>query len=163
MDFEITHDFDAAVDEVAEALLDESYQAQLDGLGPLAERKVLSQARSDDGVVVRRTRYVLDINVSGVAKKFLGDDKPAWVEQATWSPESQSWEWSIEPEVAPELLEASGSIDLTPRGSGTTRRVEGHVKVKVPLYGGKVERWVVDGMKKVYDEEADRLTEWLRR
>lgn len=143
-------------------MLDATYQAQLEGLGPLAERKVLSQAGSDGGSIIRRTRYVLDINVSGVAKKFLGDGKPAWVEEATWRPESRSWKWSIEPEVAPELLEAVGTIRLTGNQRGTTRTVSGRVRVKVPLYGGKVESWIVDGMKKVYDEEADRLSAWLQ-
>jgi hypothetical protein len=33
----------------------------------------------------------------------------------------------------------------------------------VPLYGGKVEGWIVDGLRAAYDEEADRLAEWLER
>ena len=35
------------------------------------------------------------------------------------------------------------------------------VKVKVPLYGGKVEGWIVDGLEHAYAEEAERLQAWL--
>ena len=37
----------------------------------------------------------------------------------------------------------------------------GMVKVSVPLYGGKVEGWIVEGIEQAYDEEAERLERWL--
>jgi Protein of unknown function (DUF2505) len=46
-------------------------------------------------------------------------------------------------------------------GEKTVRRVTGTVKVRVPLYGGKVEGWIVDGLERAYEEEAERLAEWL--
>lgn len=163
MDFEIAHEFDASAEEVAEALLDEAFQDSLQDLGSLEVREVLSQQERRDGTVLRRTRCVLDVQVTGAAKKFLGDQRPAWVEEAAWDPDRMSWSWKILPEVAAELLDAHGTISIADDGEAAVRTVAGAVKVKVPLYGSKVEGWIVSGIEAAYEEEADRLAEWLER
>ncbi len=162
MEFELVHEFDVDVDTVAEAILDPDFQNTLSDVGHLSDRKVLSQTE-ENGVLVRRTRCVLDIDVSGPAKKFIGDGDPAWVEVAEWDPSQHTWSWHIEPEVARDLLEAHGTTELTSSADGTTRRVTGKVSVRVPFYGGKVEGWIVDGLESSYDEEAERLAKWLNR
>jgi hypothetical protein len=161
VDFEITHAFAADLDDVADAILDEDYQRSLNDVGPLAERRLLDQSSGSDGTIVRRVRCVLDLEIRGPAKRFIGDSDPAWVEEATWRPEHDRWDWIIQPEAAEDLLDASGRIVLTESDGKTTRTVTGRVKVNVPLYGSKVERWIVDGLTDAYDEEADRLRAWL--
>ncbi|HEX2240272.1 MAG TPA: DUF2505 domain-containing protein [Actinomycetota bacterium] len=163
MDFDKSDAFDAPLEKVAAILLDLDFQSSLDGLEPLSERTILSQEESPDGHIVRRTRCVLDIEISGVARTFLGDAKPAWVEEAIWHPADHRWEWTIHPEVAKDLFEASGTIELTTVGTQTHRRVSGSVAVSVPIYGGRVEGWIIDGIKHAYEEEARRLREWLER
>ena len=163
MDFEISHEFDASADAVAEALLDEAFQDSLQDLGALETREVLDQQERRDGTVLRRTRCVLDVDVTGTAKKFLGDQKPAWIEEAVWDPDRFSWSWKILPEIAGELLDATGTISIEDDGEAAIRTVAGVVKVKVPLYGSKVEGWIVNGIEAAYEEEADRLAEWLER
>lgn len=160
MDFEIEHHVDAAPDTVAEILLDESFQASLRDLEGLAERRVLSQGEVD-GRVERRTRYVLDIDVKGPARAFLRDGEPAWVEIARWDASALRWDWVVEPEVAGELLDASGATELVDRAGATARRVVGSVRVKVPVYGGRVERWIVEGLNRAYEEEAERIQRWM--
>ena len=161
MEFEVAHEFEADVDTVAGTLLDHDFQASLKGLEALAAREVLSQEETD-GFIVRRVRCVLDINVDGIARKFIGDSDPAWVEVGEWHPEESTWRWHIEPEAAADLLEASGRTVLLPSERGTIRKVTGTVKVRVPLYGGKVEGWIIDGLERAYDEEAVHLEDWLR-
>ena len=160
MNFEITHTFDARPDDVARAMLDEDYQRSLKTLGKLRLELIDQKARAN-GDVIRRTRCVLDMEISGVAKKFIGDGDPAWVEKATWNEEAMAWSFTIDPEIAKELLEAEGTIRVSGVGEGALRTVEGEVKVRVPFYGGKVEGWIVDGLKDAYDEEAERLKAWL--
>lgn len=160
VDFAFEHRFDATADAVAEVLLDHDYQASLDGIEPLKERRVLEQTERPGGVVVRRTRCVLGTDL-GAAKRFLGNAEPAWVEESTWDPDHLRWEWVILPEVAADLLSSRGTIELEDEGAGTVRRVNGKVEVKVPLYGGRVERVVVQGLERAYAEEADRLASWL--
>lgn len=141
-------------------MLDENYQRSLKNLGKL-RRELLDQKSQANGRVVRRTRCVLGIEVSGVARKFMGDGDPAWVEQATWNDDTRAWSFTIDPEIAKELLEARGTIQLSGNEDGTLRTVRGLVKVKVPFYGGKVESWIVKGLADAYDEEAERLRAWL--
>ncbi len=162
MDLRFGHDIAASPADVAATLLDLDFQASLGDIGALRAREVLSQ-EEQDGVVVRRIRCVLGVNVTGVAKRFLGNSEPAWIEVSAWHPDEMRWHWHVEPEVAEDLLEARGAIDLQPAGGGTQRVVTGTVRVKVPLYGGTVERWIATGLERAYDEEAERLEVWLRR
>ncbi|HVM36611.1 MAG TPA: DUF2505 domain-containing protein [Actinomycetota bacterium] len=162
MDFKFSHLIPATRQEVARALLDVDYQNSLSGLGPLSERRVLDQQPIDGGRVRRRVRCVVHMDVSGPAKRVLGDAAPAWVEEAVWDPDRTIWEWRILPEVGGDLLTAHGDIRLDGVDGGTERRVTGTVRVRVPFYGGKVERWIVDGLRQAYGEEAERLSAWLR-
>ena len=163
MDFEITHSFPHGIDEVADAILDERYQASLANVESLKEREVLSQEEHKDGTVIRRVRCVLDVQITGAAKTFIGSGEPAWIEESTWHPDRNQWEWVVKPEVAENLLDANGYISLRGDSNKTERVVHGDVKVSVPLYGGKVEGWIVDGLEHAYAEEAERLQAWLKR
>jgi hypothetical protein len=160
VEFEIRHRFPAEFETVAAALLDRGYQDSLGDIGQLTERRVLSQQEQPDGKVVRRIRCVLGIDL-GAARRFVGDAEPAWVEEAVWHPDRGRWDWRVHPEVAAELLSAAGAIELAAAGDHTSRRVVGDVRVKVPIYGGRVEGWIVDGLVRAYEEEADRLRQWL--
>ncbi|HEY7874537.1 MAG TPA: DUF2505 domain-containing protein [Actinomycetota bacterium] len=162
MDFEIAHTLSASPDDVARALLDQEFQNSLKDLGALADRRVLSQTEDAGGRVRRETRCVLGIDM-GAAGRFLGSSEPAWVEDATWDPGRLRWDWVIKPEVAADLLKASGITVIEPDGDGAVRRVTGSVRIRVPLYGSKVEGWIVQGLEESYDEEARRLAEWLAR
>lgn len=162
MNFRIEHSIAAAPGRVAEVLLDQHYQAHLaDHLGVLAQREILGQESLGDGRVRRRIRCVLKLHLSGAARRLLGDADPAYVEMAVWHPEEMTWRWSIEPEAARDLLRADGTIELLPNGAGTSRIVEGVVAVRVPVFGGRVERAIVEGLEQTYGEEAERLRAWL--
>lgn len=163
MDFEISDQIPALAETVAEALLDEEYQHSLHDIGALHERELLSQEETKSGTVVRRVRCVLDIELNPTVRRLVGQGDPAWIEESTWHPDNMQWEWDIHPEIGGELLSAKGTIDLEDAGDKTARHVRGHVKVRVPLYGGKVEGWIVEGLKRAYEEEAERLTEWIER
>ena len=154
------HEFDVDLERLADALLDAEFQETLHDITALSDREVLSQ-EEEGGLIVRRVRCVLDIDVDGIARKFIGDSDPAWIEVGEWHPENAVWRWHIEPEAAADLLQASGETHLIESKNGTIRKVIGTVKVKVPLYGGRVEGWIIDGLERAYDEEAERLEKWL--
>jgi len=161
VDFEISHRFSHPPDRVAAAILDEEYQRSLSDVESLKARELLSQEEQADGTVVRRVRCVLDIHISGTAKSFIGTGEPAWIEESKWHPNRAEWEWVVKPEVADNLLDAEGYVSLRDEDSATARVVHGTVRVKVPLYGSKVERWIIDGLEHAYAEEAERLEAWL--
>ena len=157
----VTHTFKAAPEALAEALLDPDFQESLADIASLRDRRLLAQENQQDGKVVRNIRCVLDLHVSGMAKTVLGDADPAWVEESVWDPKTMTWSWKIKPEVAADLLSASGTTVVQSSGAGSARIVTGTIKVKVPLYGGKVEGWIADGVEAAYEEEAERLRSWL--
>lgn len=164
--FELRHPFAATPGEVAEAMLDPDFQATLTDIGDLHDRVVLSLETAPDGGITRRVRCVLALDVSGMAKTVLGNADPAWVQEEKWDAGRTHCEWTIHPEVAAELLSAAGTITIEdPDGSEgkSVRTVTGDVRVRVPLYGGKVEGWIVTGVTRAYDEEAERLAAWLER
>ncbi|MEA2446969.1 MAG: hypothetical protein QOK47_606 [Actinomycetota bacterium] len=162
VDFDLSHTFAAAPDDLAEALLDEKFQHSLDDIGSLEKRHLLSQEEADDGTVIRRTRCVLGIELNDIARRFIGKGEPAWVEEAIWYPDRMQWEWTIHPEMAANMLSAAGTISIEGDDDESERIVSGTVQVTgVPLYGGKVEGWIVSGIESAYDEEALRLAEWL--
>lgn len=163
MRFEVSHVFETPPEELAHALLDPGLQASLRDIGDLHDRTVVSLVEQPDGRVIREVRCVLALDVSGVARSMLGDADPAWIQHEAWSASRTHCDWVIHPEVAAELLSSAGTIDIAGSGSSSTRRIVGDVKVRVPLYGGKVERWIVDGITRAYDEEAERVTAWLER
>lgn len=161
VEFEFVHRIEADVEAVAETLLDLDFQASLSPIGRLRERRVLDQTDEGDGRVVRRVRCVLDMDFGGMAKKFLGDADPAWVETATWDPKDLQWTWSVEPEVARELLSAEGTIELEADGAFCERTVRGRVDLRVPIYGSRIEPHIVRGLEDGYDEEVERIEKWL--
>jgi hypothetical protein len=160
VDFAFEHWFEVPPEQVAQALLDLDYQETLKGIDVLSDREVLAQEEGGDGRVNRRVRCVLGIDLGG-AKRFIGDADPAWVEEATWDPETHKWEWKILPEVAKDLLTASGYIEIDGSEDESVRIVSGNVKVRVPIYGGKVEAAIVRGLESAYSQEAEKLAEWL--
>jgi len=162
VDFEISHLIAAPAKTVAEALLDEDYQHSLHDIGALHQRELLSQEDKGD-TVVRRVRCVLDLELNSTVRRLVGDGDPAWIEESTWHPKEMRWEWDIHPEIGGELLAARGTVDLEEEDGKTARHVRGHVKVRVPLYGGKVEGWIVEGLEAAYAEESERLAEWIER
>ena len=161
MRFVFDHLFPAPVDEVARVTLDERFQASLSDVGGLRERRVLEQVDEGAGRVRRRVRCVLDVRLPGAARALVGEGEPAWVEDALWLPDERTWRWVVHPEIGRDVLAADGDIALRGDGDGTRRRVSGRVSVRVPLYGGRVESWIVDGLRRAYDEEARRLARWL--
>ena len=163
MDFEIGHRFAVPAEDVAAAMLDEDYQRSLTNLPSLRSRELLSQDRRGDGTVIRRVRCVLGAELPAGARNFLGGAEPAWVEEATWDAGALRWDWVIVPEVAGHLLSSRGSIELMAEGDSCARWVRGRVSVRVPVVAGRVERVIVDGIRRAYDEEAQRLGGWLTR
>ena len=162
MRFDLAHEFTAPPERVAATLFEPDFQASLQSVGGLKERTVLSEEADGDGTL-RRVRCVLDIEISGVARSMLGEADPAWVQVEHWDRERIHCDWTIEPEVGAELLSASGTIDVAAAGGGSSRSVSGEVKVRVPLYGGKVEGWIVTGVTRAYEEEARQIAAWLER
>jgi hypothetical protein len=163
VDFDIRHSFQAPAREVACAMLDLDYQRSLDDVAQPARRRIELQEERPDGTVLRRTRYELIASLPRRAQSFLGGAAPAWTEEAVYHPGDLLWEWEVVPHAGAGLLQARGRIALQDTPAGSSRTISGRVKVNVPLYGPRVEKVIVQGLKEGYDREAERLRTWLQR
>ncbi len=70
---------------------------------------------------------------------------------------------SSSPTTTPTCSRARTIATIAPHGSGTRRVATGHVKVRVPLVGGKVEQAIVAGLQENSDAQADLLTAWIAK
>jgi hypothetical protein len=58
---------------------------------------------------------------------------------------------------------AAGAVGLTAQGESTDFLATGEVKVSIPLFGGMVEKVVVDAVVKGLDQELAAADAWLAR
>jgi hypothetical protein len=58
-------------------------------------------------------------------------------------------------------LKFDGTYVLTQTGEGSELRLSSLCTVNVPLVGGKIEQWVLDGLRGMFDSERDFTREWI--
>lgn len=116
----------------------------------------------DGGVRLRCTRS-LPKGIPGFLEKILPSDGRAG-QTDTWGPAgadgSRSGTWSADVPGAP--VEVKGTMRLEPAGAGCTYTIEGTAKVKIPLVGGKAEKFIAEQTKTLTAREADVLREAVR-
>ena len=112
---------------------------------------------ADGGVVLQTTRDLPD-GVPGFLERFLPADGKAG-QTDTWEPDAgdgtRRGTWRADIPGAP--AEVSGRMRLEPDGSGSRYVVEGTVKVRIPLVGGKAESFIADMTGKLTAKEAEVL------
>ncbi|MBI3690682.1 MAG: DUF2505 domain-containing protein [Mycolicibacterium aromaticivorans] len=58
-------------------------------------------------------------------------------------------------------LDFDGTYVLQQTGAGSELRLRSLCKVNVPLVGGKIEKWVLDGLRGLFDNERDFTRDWI--
>ena len=111
---------------------------------------------ADGGVTLAVSRALPD-GAPGFLQRFLPSDGRV-VQTDTWGPDQagvRRGTWRAELPGAP--TEIGGTMRLEPAAGGTRYSIEGAVKVRVPLIGGKAERFVAELIGKLTDKEHDVL------
>ncbi len=54
-----------------------------------------------------------------------------------------------------------GTYVLQQTAAGSELRLSSLCKVNVPLVGGKIEKWVLDGLRGLFDNERDFTRDWI--
>jgi hypothetical protein len=160
MDFTLTQDITATVDEVEAALTDAGFLSTMADLPKIGSVDVLEQTRKGD-TVHQRVRYLFTAELSGAVRRVVDPEKLTWVEDSTSDLKAHTASYRIDPDNYANLLEGAYDATITASGSGARRVATGHVKVHVPLVGGKVEKAIVDGLQENSDAQAELLTAWI--
>jgi hypothetical protein len=160
MRFTLEHRFDAPVDVVSKAANDPAYQASLDDLPNLGERRVTKLEERPDGSIHRVVRYKLGSQLPAPVVAVLGQTA-TWDEIGEFDPTTHEWTFEIKPHVLGGRLQCHGRYTFVPDGDGTKRLVEVDLKVKVPVVGGRAEREIKKGLVETMDAEARLLADYL--
>ncbi len=157
-DFRYSYSLPSDVDTAFSAIAAESWAAaKAERLKDGTTVKRFEQT-PDGGVVLQISRNLPD-GVPGFLERFLPADGKAG-QTDTWAPPAadgvRRGTWKADLPGAP--AEVSGTMRLEPAGPGLTNYVvEGTVKVKIPLVGGKAESFIADMTGKLTAKEAEVL------
>ncbi len=120
--------------------------------------QVVRREHKPDGGVLLVVSRELPEGVPGFLEKFLPRDGRAH-QTDDWAPAAvdgaRSGRWSAEVPGAP--AQVGGTMRLEPSGAGCTYTIEGEVKVRVPIIGGKAEKFLAGMVGRLTEKEADVL------
>ena len=162
MDFTLTQDIAATVDQVEAALTDAGFLATMADLPKIGSVEVLEQTRDGD-TVHQRVRYLFTAELSGAVRRVVDPDKLTWVEDSTSDLAAHTASYRIDPDNYENLLAGSYEATITSHGKGARRVATGQLEVHVPRVGGKGERAIVDGLRENSDAQAGLLTAWIAK
>jgi hypothetical protein len=160
--FDVSTETSASVEEVHSAFRDEHYWlARLAAFG--GDTMTLDTLIVDaDGTLAVATTHDLrhDLLPGVLAKVFPGDLKI--LRKETWRP-SDGRQVRGEVSVAARGMPGSGvgSAVLAPMSKGSRLRFTGVLEVKIPLVGGKIEKYIGDQLAAEIPEIQRFTTEWI--
>jgi uncharacterized protein YndB with AHSA1/START domain len=152
--------YDASPDDVFEMLCDKAFREKVcRGIGSV--RYDVSVTRNGDTARIRNHR-VMEVDLPEVAKKVVGDTIEM-VQTEDWgerqSDGSRAATFHVEIPGKPGSI--TGTVSLTPTGSGSREVVSGQVKVSIPFVGKKLETEVAKGLKAALEVEGRLGARWL--
>lgn len=126
-----------------------------------AIRHSASVQRNGDSATIRLTR-VMPPDVPDLIRKFVGDTID--IQQTdVWGPADTdgSRDGTIELSVAGAPVKAQGIMRLRPEGAATVITIAGDIKASIPLFGGQVEKSVLEGLTVAAKREQATGDAWL--
>ena len=147
MRVDATQRFDTSVDQLLAWFTDPDFYPTLGGLPQISVPEIVSHSVS--GATVRldlRQRYTGDL--PSAALTFIDADRLSWVEELVFDLDAATATTRLRPDHYPDRLTCTGTYTFQADGAGRSRRrLDGDLKVRVPLVGGRVEKALVSGLQ----------------
>jgi hypothetical protein len=152
--------YDASPDDVFAMLCDQRFREEVcRAMGSL--RYEVTVDRDGDSVRVRNDR-VMRADLPEVARKVVGNEIEM-VQTEDWGPRgadgARTADFRVEIPGKPGAV--TGTVTLSPNGSGSREVVAGKVKVSIPLVGRRLEAEVVKGLQSALEIEGQVGARWL--
>lgn len=160
MKLHVRHRFDCAPETFWKMYWDDAFDAQLRKESAV-QRDVLEE-RTEGDVLVRRVRLTPDRELPGAVATLLGTKKLVYEQENRWDRKTSTMHWKVIPTILPGKLDAKGTFQVIPAGTGCEQVVDGNISVNVMLVGGQIEKAVVAEVEKSYAKMAETCREWLR-
>ncbi len=93
--------------------------------------------------------------------KFLGGARIEYVEKLAYAFGSGQGTWQSISSLMTEKIDSRGTFAFQEIPGGVKRIVEGEIRVKVFGIGGTIESYIVDDVKKSYEDAAAFTRKWL--
>jgi hypothetical protein len=162
MRFDAEQRFDVPVDRLLAMFTDPDFYPTLVGLPKIGVPEVVGHSASADTVSIDlRQAYTGDI--PGAALAFIDPNRLTWVQKLVFDLTTSTATSRLVPDHYPDRLTCSGRYAFTSAGgSGSVRRLDGELKVRVPLVGARVEQALVSGLREHAAAEQDLIGQRLR-
>ncbi len=147
MRFRVEQHLAGSLERVEEALADPAWYQAVAASESVWAPELLKVEGDDPMRVGLRVRYQFRGRLNAAAARVLDPARLSWVEVSTLDRVSHSIDLRVLPDSYGEKLRVSGTAVLQPDADGTRRVLDGDVKVRVPLVGGRVEGAVVSGLR----------------
>lgn len=154
----------ASPQQVFEMICSPDYQELKCSRSGALEHEVAIEVEDDARTIVTRRRLPTD-GFPDFARKFVGDAVDV-VETQVWSltpDDDGGHSASLHLEIPRTPVSMSGSVMLSPSGTGTEHTLEGELKANVPFVGGKIEGAVAPVLASALRLESRLSREWFEQ
>jgi hypothetical protein len=153
------HKFAASPDAVCDAMGDADFYAGL-RLPDVDPPELISRTGEGDRVDVHvRFRYTGKLDP--IARRIVGSDHVSWIQQLEINRATHSCALKVVPETGAIPVSCTGTFVLHDEAGGCLRVLDGDLRVRVPLIGGRAERSLAPGITRRLDLEAEALDRYL--
>jgi hypothetical protein len=154
MRFHAEQQFNISVDRLLALFTDPDFYPTLEGLPSISAPEVVEHSSSGDTVRIDlRMRYIGDL--PSAALTFIDPNRLTWVEALAFDLDRRRATTRLLPDHYADRLTCQGVYVFAETPSGSTRRLEGDLKVRAPLVGGRVEKALVSGLQEHAAAERD--------
>lgn len=158
MKISMSGDFAAPADQVFAVIADEQFQTSM-VTTPGSSATVESRG---DRTVITSVRVLPTDGLPDFARTFVGDTLTL-SETQDWGPAAPDGtrRGTLTLAVAGAPLTLNGTLSLAPNGTGSTQHIEGDLRARVPLVGGKIENSAAPALKDAMETEFARIRQRL--
>jgi hypothetical protein len=133
---------------------------------PGLESIELLERTDSDGKLHRRLRYTPRAadRIPSYGRGVITPEMLIWIEDSTFHRAEHRIDWHTEPNLPPKWrarFDSRGTFQYSETSGGVLRRIEGEVTVRVALFGGLAERFLIGELKRSFTVEAALLKRWL--
>jgi hypothetical protein len=160
--FDMATDYDCSVDQVHRVLRDKKYWlARLADSGADEARLDAIDLRADGGVTVVTTQVLRAGQLPALVSQFHRGDLVIQREER-WAPVLDGIANAvITGSISGAPVSVTGRGDLTPSGTSARLAFHADVAVRVPLVGGKLEKFIGNQLIELLEAEQRFTTGWI--
>lgn len=123
--------------------------------------RTLVAMERDEQQIDRRVMVGPDREVPKAIQKVLKADRIEYEERIRYKFGSFSGTWETTPNIMASKVISKGGFQFKDNPNGVSRVVTGDIDVKVFGVGGVIEKFILEDVKKSYDDAAKFTQEWV--